>query len=67
MISKILGTNRFNYIDVGSITLTAGLFNQGSYVSGVAVAVIGAIISVIVSGRAERQTRKSTPHNTELD
>lgn len=64
MISKFLGTDRLNYIDVAVIAMSVRMFNDGHYVAFLVTVVVGSIVSAIVSSRAERQARKSTPHNT---
>jgi tetrahydromethanopterin S-methyltransferase subunit C len=64
MISKFLGTDRLNYIDVAVIAMSVRMFNDGHYAACLVTIVVGTIISVVVNGRAERQARKSLPHNT---
>lgn len=64
MISKFLGTNRLNYIDLVTIGMSVRMFMDGNYVASLVTIVVGSIISVVFNDRAERQIRKSLPHNT---
>jgi tetrahydromethanopterin S-methyltransferase subunit C len=64
MISKFLGADRLNYIDVAVAAMSVRMFNDGHYAACLVSIVVGSLISAIVSGRAERQASKSRPHNT---